>query len=245
MKVLIVEDEILAQEELVRIMNKNFPQMQIAGILSSVEESVRWLNENEADLILMDVHLSDGICFEIFEQAEVHTPVIFTTAYEQYAIDAFKVNGIGYILKPVLEEELTEAVRKLEYSPLNLKRLMDHMKPAKGYKTRIMVKSGDIYGHLSMSDISYFFSEDRLTFAMSSQGRRHMVDYTIESLEPQLDPKHFFKITRGCIASINSIERISRYFNSRLKVTLKPQYDGELLISRARVPEFLRWLDGE
>lgn len=248
MKVLIVEDEPLAQEELQRVILKHFPNTDIIGITESVRESVDWLNSNQADLIFMDVHLSDGICFDIFNEIEVKTPIIFTTAYDQYAIKAFQVNGIGYLLKPIVEKDLIAAVNKLNislYSPLNIEQLLQTINSTKDYKSRIAIKTGDRFSYINISDVAYFYAEDRITFMVPKDGRKKIIDYTIEAIEPMLNPKIFFKITRGCIASIESIDSISKYFNSRLKITLKPEFEGELLISRVRVPDFLKWLDGE
>lgn len=245
MNILIIEDEPLAQEELERMIKKHLPHDKIVGKIDSVDNSIQWFSENEADLIFMDIQLSDGICFDIFKQVDVHTPIIFTTAYDQYAINAFKVNGIGYLLKPIVEEEFVNTIKKLEHTPLHLKKLLAYLKPSKEYKTRIMVKNGERFGFLPIESIAYFFAEERVTFAMAKDGKRHLVDYTIESLEPLLDPKTFFKITRGCIASIDSIEKVTKHFNSRLKISLSPAHKEDLLISRIRVPEFIKWLDGE
>lgn len=245
MNVLIVEDELLAQEELIRIIEKHFPDMVISERLSSVKDSINWLKEHVVDLIFMDIHLSDGISFDIFEFVEIHTPIIFITAYDEYAIKAFKVNGIGYLLKPIIEKELVSAVEKLDYQADKLKGLLHLIKPIKTYKSRIVIKSGDKFSFFEISDIAYFYAEDRVTYAVPKQGKAKIVDYTIEALEPLLDPKSFFRLTRGCIASIASIVSVSKYFNSRLKITLIPAYQGELLVSRVRVAEFLQWLDGE
>lgn len=248
MNVLIIEDEPLLQQELIRIIEKRFPDMTIVGTLYSVKESIEWLSRNKADLIFMDIHLSDGISFDIFEQVEVKTPIIFTTAYDQYAIKAFQVNGIGYLLKPIVEKDLVSAVGKLEtplITPDIFKKLMESVNPPKEYKSRITIKTGDKLSFLNMEDIAYFFAEERVTFVVPKQGRKQIVDYTIEAIEPMLNPKRFFRISRGCIASIDAIGSVSKYFNSRLKVTLKPAYEGELLVSRIRVPEFMKWLDDE
>lgn len=245
MNVLIIEDELLAQEELVRLINKNFTDIIIAARLCSVKESIEWLRENSADLIFMDIQLSDGISFDIFDYVEVRTPIIFTTAYDQYAIQAFKVNGIGYLLKPIIENDLVSAVEKMDYQPDKLKELLNLLKPSKEYKSRIAIKSGDKFSFIDISDVAYFYAEDRVTFVVPKEGRAKIVDYTIEALEPLLEPKRFFRLTRGCIASIDSIAGVSKYFNSRLKITLKPHYEGELLVSRVRVVEFVKWLDDE
>lgn len=245
MNVLIIEDEQLAQEELVRIINKRFPTMTIAAILGSVKESIEWLRENSVDLIFMDIQLSDGISFDIFEYVEIRTPVIFTTAYDQYAIQAFKVNSIGYLLKPIIEDDLVSAVDKLDYQPDKIQELLNLLQPSKSYKSRIVIKTGDKFNFLDMNEVAYFYAEDRVTFVVTKQGKAKIVDYTIEALEPLLDPKRFFKLTRGCIASIDSISDVSKYFNSRLKIKLKPEYKGELLVSRVRVSDFLKWLNGD
>lgn len=248
MRVLIIEDEPLAQEELVRLVHKLFPEMDIVAILSSVCESIEWLTIHSADLIFMDIHLADGLSFDIFSQVDVKTPIIFTTAYDQYAIQAFQVNGVGYLLKPIVEKDLISAVDKLNhkaYSPLNLNRLLQSMNMSKEYKSRIGVKIGDRYNYVEINRVAYFYVEERVTFIMTVEGKRYIVDYSIEALESLLDPKQFFRISRGCIASIGSIKEVTRHFNSRLKVTLTPLYDGDMLISRVRVSEFLRWLDGQ
>ena len=245
MRVLIIEDESLAQEELERIIDKQFPEMAIVGKLSTVRESIEWLRCNKADLIFMDIHLADGNSFDIFDHVEVRTPIIFTTAYDRYAVQAFKVNGIGYLLKPIVESDLITAVEKLDYAPDRLTELLHSLKPSKEYKSRIAIKCGDKFSFLDMNDVAYFYAEERVTLVVPKQGRKQIIDYTIESLEPMLDPKQFFRLTRGCIASIGSIAGVSKYFNSRLKVSVKPEYEGELLVSRVRVPEFLKWLDGE
>lgn len=248
MKVLIIEDEPLVQQELIRIIEKRFPDMVIVGTLYSVMESIEWLRYHKADLIFMDIHLSDGICFDIFEQVEIKTPIIFTTAYDQYAIKAFQVNGIGYLLKPIVEKDLVSSVEKLEnllFTPDIFNKLLESVSSPKEYKSRIAIKNGDKLSFLNITDVAYFFAEERVTFVVPKQGRKQIVDYTIETIEPMLHPKQFFRISRGCIASIDAIGSVSKYFNSRLKVTLNPMYESELLVSRVRVPEFLKWLNDE
>lgn len=248
MNVLIIEDEPLAGQELVRLIHKRFPSFEILAILDSVENSVAWLQNHCADLIFMDIELSDGISFDIFERVEVKTPIIFTTAYDQYALRAFQVNGIGYLLKPIIEADLVKAIEKLDQSTYaldNLKKLLASMQSPQRYKDRFSIKSGDKFMSIDISDIAYFYAEERVTFVVTNQNRRHIIDYTLETLEPLLDPHLFFRITRGCIASIGSIGCVSKYFNSRLKIKLAPAFEGEMLVSRVRVPAFLKWLDGE
>ena len=243
MKVLVIEDEIPAQEELVKILRKHFPNIEIVDIIGSVRDSVEWLRNNTADLIFMDIQLLDGCCFDIFDVVEVRTPIIFTTAYDQYALKAFKVNSVDYLLKPVDEDELVAAVRKMDYKYDNIRNLIESYMPTVRYKTRISVKTGDIYRFLLIDEVAYFISEDGFTYAVTNNEKKHIVDYTISSLETQLDPKRFFKLSRGCIVSIDSIEKITAYFNSRLKVTLKGRKNISIILSRVRVPDFLNWID--
>lgn len=243
MKVLVIEDEIPAQEELVRILRKHFPNIEIVDIIGSVRDSVEWLRNNTADLIFMDIQLLDGCCFDIFDVVEVRTPIIFTTAYDQYALKAFKVNSVDYLLKPVDEDELVAAVRKMDYKYDNIRNLIESYMSTVRYKTRISVKTGDIYRFLLIDEVAYFISEDGFTYAVTNNEKKHIVDYTISSLETQLDPKRFFKLSRGCIVSIDSIEKITAYFNSRLKVTLKGRKNISIILSRVRVPDFLNWID--
>lgn len=243
MKVLVIEDEIPAQEELVRILRKHFPNIEIVDIIGSVRNSVEWLGNNTADLIFMDIQLLDGCCFDIFDVVEVRTPIIFTTAYDQYALKAFKVNSVDYLLKPIDDDELVAAVRKMDYKYDNIRNLIESYMPTVRYKTRISVKAGDIYRFLLIDEVAYFISEDGFTYAVTNNEKKHIVDYTISSLETQLDPKCFFRVSRGCIVSIDSIEKITAYFNSRLKVTLKGCKNISIILSRVRVPDFLNWID--
>lgn len=244
MKILIIEDEELAQEELERLLVKRFPAFKVVERFATVKDSVEWLAQNTVDLIFLDIHLADGNGFEIFEQTDVHVPVIFTTAYDQYAIQAFKVNGIGYLLKPIIESELVAAVEKFKsFNAHNISALLENMRSPKEFKSRMAITKGDRIEFLQIDDIAYFYAENRLTFAMTKDGKKYIVDYTIESLVSQLEPKKFFRITRGVIASINSIKDIYRYFNGRLLITLSPIFHEKLFISRAKVSEFMRWLD--
>ncbi len=248
MRVLIVEDEPLAQEELARLISNNFAEMEIVAMLGSVEDSVEWLKESRVDLIFMDIHLSDGVSFDIFDRVEIDTPIIFITAYDQYAIKAFQVNGVGYILKPLNEQKLVETVtkfRKHKYASAELLSAINEIRSTKEYKVRIAIKLGDVISSVNIADVAYFFAEDRVTFVVLKSGKKHIVDYSIESLETMLDPLSFFRLTRGCLASIDSIEKVSKYFNSRLKVTLSPEYEKEILVSRMKTQELIRWLGGE
>lgn len=222
---------------------KRFPDTDIAGTAGSVKESAQWLRKNTADLIFMDIQLSDGSCFDIFGIVDIRTPVIFTTAYDSYALKAFKVDGVDYLLKPLDEDELVSAVRKADCRYGRVKELVeDFFPPRPKYKTRISVRLGETYGFLPIGSVSYFISDGGITFAVTDGGARHTVDYTVESLSPLLDPELFFRAGRGCIVSIGSIGTVSKYFGGRLKLQLNDR--RELVLSRVRAAAFLEWLDG-
>lgn len=254
MKVLIIEDEPFARAELLRLVKATGRQVEVLEELDTIEESVRWLKEHRPpDLIFLDIQLADGISFEIFRQVQVTTPVIFTTAYDEYAIRAFQLNSIDYLLKPVRQEMLENALRKFEtlqadrhpgtgwLSPEKLESLLGAARPA--YKTRMLVRIGDNLKSVEMAGVAYFLAEEDVVFAVLKDGVRYIVDYPLNELETMLDPKTCFRISRNCIASITAIKKVSKYFNSRLLVELNPPAPGQILVSRVRVPEFLEWMD--
>jgi DNA-binding LytR/AlgR family response regulator len=255
MQVLIIEDEPFAQQELIRLLNILPQEIQVLECLDSVEESVAYLEagNQEPDLIFMDIQLSDGLSFEIFERTEVKPPVIFTTAYDEYAIKAFKVNSIDYLLKPIEEEDLVNALGKYHswkkettvqqsfFTNDQLQQVLALYKPA--YKSRLVVKLGDRIRHVETNEVAYFYSEDKVTFIRTNKGERFIVNHTLEQLEKVLDPLDFYRLNRKYIAHIRAIETIDKYFNSRLKIGLTPEVDDEVLISRTKVSDFLNWLE--
>lgn len=259
MKCVIIEDEPLAQEELVRMLKSLDTDFELLASIDSVRGSIEWFKNNEQpDLIFMDIHLSDSICFEIFNNVQISAPIIFTTAYNQYAIEAFKTNGIAYLLKPIDEEELAEALKKydsLTKGSQNLAEIQQQihqlsMQYAQSqghspYKERLLAKVGDNYQHITMNDVAYFYSEDHYTFVATKDKQRYIINYTLDTLIEQLDPKQFFRISRQFILNINSINTISKHFNGRLKLTVNPSISEDIYVSRNRVPAFLAWLDGE
>lgn len=253
MRILIVEDEILAQEELVRLLKQKYPSFEIAGATKSVETTVEFLQRDNVDLILMDIELSDGNSFEIFDQIEISTPIIFTTAYEQHALKAFQTSGVAYLLKPIKEDELVKAIEKItSITGISSESYQKKTNNAlsilsrNGYKKRIITKKGDQISSVNIEDIAYFIAEDRECYLVTKESKKFFIDYTLDVLEELLDPSSFFRITRNCITSIGSIKQVSKFFNSRLKVRLTPEFDGsDLLISRVRVVKFIKWLDGE
>jgi DNA-binding LytR/AlgR family response regulator len=253
MKILIIEDEPFARNELIRLLNAGGREFTILDQIDTVEDSVEWLRSHaQPELIFLDIQLADGLSFEIFRQVEIHSPVIFTTAFNEYAIKAFQVNSIDYLLKPVSPEALENALKKLDefrnvFSPEknwldqqqmeNLIRMMN-----REYKNRILLKTGDQIRSVDMEEVAYFYSEDDVVFAMLKNKSRSIVDYTLNQLEGQLDPKYFHRISRGCIARITAIKRVSKYFNSRLLVELDPPTEEKMLVSRVNIPEVLKWL---
>lgn len=251
MKILIVEDENLAQDELIRLVKQTYPSFEIIGATKSITSTIEFLRNNSVDLILMDIELSDGNSFEIFEQIEIITPIIFTTAYEQYALKAFETSGVAYLLKPIKKEELKKAIEKiksLKGTELYQKQTDEALSilSSKGYKKRIITKKGDQISSVNIEDIAYFIAEDRECYLVTKENKKYFIDYTLDVLEELLDPSTFFRISRNCIASINSIKQVSKFFNSRLKIKLTPDFGGEdILISRIRVGNFIKWLDGE
>lgn len=254
-KVLIVEDEIPAQINLKKLIDKCCDQSRIVMTLSSVRSTIKWLQENPegADVIFMDVELSDGICFEIFDAVEVSAQVIITTAYDNYAVNAFKVKTLDYLLKPILEEELRRAwercKERLEHRTTpNIETLLDIVSKVnapkdKEYKKRFIVKMGEKIIIIPVEEIAYFYSEDKSTYAVNRNGTRRLLDYSLDTMQEMLDPKLFFRVSRNSIVSINSIENISKHLGTRLKIQLTPHSDDEVVVSRSRTSDFLEWLD--
>lgn len=254
-KVLIVEDEIPAQINLKKLIEKCCDQSRIVMTLNSVRSTIKWLQENPegADVIFLDVELSDGICFEIFEEVEVSAQVIITTAYDNYAVNAFKVNTIDYLLKPIIESDMRRAWERCrerleQRTTSNIETLLDIVSKAntpkdKMYKRRFTVKMGEKIIIIPVEDIAYFFSEDKSTYAVNRNGTRRLLDYSLDTMQEMLDPSLFFRVSRSCIVSINSIENISKHLGTRLKIQLTPHSDDEIVVSRSRTSDFLEWLD--
>jgi two-component system response regulator LytT len=248
MKYLIVEDERFASEELKRMMVKLRPDYQLEKQTNTVIDTISFLKHNEVDLILMDIRLADGNCFEIFNHVDLTTPVIFTTAYDEHAIKAFKLNSIDYLLKPFDEQELEAALTKFEtifhhhpkqLSPQNVEHLL-----LLKTKNRFLISKGENYNYVETGDVAHFYSEDGVVFLHTFKDRRFIINYTLDQLEQQLDIRLFFRVSRNCIANVKAIENVSKHFNSRLKLTFSPECPRDVLVSRIRVPDFLKWMDG-
>ncbi|MDW3196844.1 MAG: LytTR family DNA-binding domain-containing protein [Cytophagales bacterium] len=252
MNVLIIEDEIPAAEKIERYLLKYDSNIKILGKLQSVEESVAWLQENDQslDLIFSDIQLTDGLSFEIFQKHPVNIPVIFATAYDEYALDAFKLNSIDYLLKPVTFMDLSNAINKLktvkeEFGDTSekVKKVVQDAETRK-YKARFMVKLGEHIHSIQTEDASIFFAEGRTAYLVTNASKKFIVDFKLEDLENLLNPETFFRVNRTFILNIHAIKDVLVYSNSRLKITPKIEFDQEIIVSRERVAAFKDWFGG-
>lgn len=250
MRLLVIEDEYHAAQRLQTLLGNILDDAEILDVLDSVEDAVEWFNNNEhPDLVFLDIQLADDISFSIFRQVDIDVPIIFTTAYNEYSIQAFKVNSIDYILKPVEEEDIRQAIAK--YQKLNnrekgsessLSRLMKTLNMKSSYRGRFLTKSRDRYNFILTDEIAYFYSEDSLTFIVTHNGKSHIYDTPLSQLKDKLDPDKFYLINRKWIVNIESIKSIDAYFNSRLKLSLTPSPKEEIIVSREKVKGFKEWL---
>ena len=251
MKILIVEDEIMAQKSLIRILAQNFPDIEVVGTSNSVTSTVKWLQDpqNHADVIFMDVELADGVCFEIFRQVDVMAKVIMTTAYDSYAIKAFEAGSIDYLLKPIDISALKRAVARCRMSggqidtDALLKAIGGNIQPKKEYKERYIIRFNDRIVPLMTSDIAYVYSEDKTNYLVTFSEEKYIIDSSLDVIGDELDPDKFFRISRGCIISMKAITSIIKQAGSRLRVISNPESSFEMTVSRSRVDDFLEWLE--
>lgn len=251
MNVLIVEDEPHAASRMKELVLKYVPQGVVVGALDSVKSVVAWFGANNPpDLILMDVQLADGISFEIFEKVDITSPVIFTTAYDEYALKAFKVNSIDYLLKPIDADDFESAIKK--YMSLNKSHssqlVLDRIGAAmnmltKKYKERFVTKVGERLKFIDVKDVLFFYSEEKTTFCRTSDNRNHIIDYTLDQVEELIDSARYFRINRKYIVSVDSIVDMISHVNSRIRLVLKGSSDSDIIVARERVQEFRSWLD--
>lgn len=251
MKTLIVEDEELAVKKLQKTLAAVDSSIEIAGVTDSISSTVEWLQNNDApDLILMDIELADGQSFAIFDLVKVTSPVIFTTSYDEYALKAFKVNSIDYLLKPVQPEDLETALNKFRSLrgsassssiQLLVTELQQRLSP-KEYRKRFLVKNGQKLVSVETQDIAYFYSDGRLNFFRTKDNKKFIVDYTMDELSEMLNPQDYFRISRSFFIAISSIEKIDDYFGNRLILQLSPAADREVLVSREKVADFKIWM---
>jgi DNA-binding LytR/AlgR family response regulator len=264
LRALIVEDEPLAARRLADMLTRQPSPVEVVGTAESVAQAVALLKSTQPapDVLFLDIHLADGLSFELFEQTTVPCPVIFTTAYDQYALQAFKVNSVDYLLKPIDEQELSAALHKLRelhkapaapaaagLDPTLLQQLLRQLQPqtapAASYKQQFVVRVGEHLKVVPVAQIAYFFSLEKATLLQTVENRRFVVDYTMDQLESLLDPGQFFRLNRAYLAQQSAIQDIIHYTNSRLQTVLKPAApEGEtVLVSREKVATFKAWLD--
>lgn len=252
MNVLIVEDELPAYNRLEKMLRELLPDVNILAHMDSISGTQKWFQENPVpEIVFMDIHLADGSAFDLLEEIDIKAPIIFTTAYDEHAIDAFKVSGIGYLLKPIKKTELKAALDKLN----NIKKifsiskdqqdhLLESLKPVE-YKKRFMVRFGDHIKTVPTSEIAYFYSENKATFAKTLEGKTYPIDNNLEGIEKILDPNEFFRINRQYIISLDSIAEMKTYSKARVLVKLKPEVKDPPLVSSERSASFKLWLGGE
>jgi len=259
MNVLIIEDETATARRLQKLLMEIDPAIQVLAIHESIAQTVKWLGQyGEPDLMIMDINLSDGISFGIFEEVEVNCPVIFTTAYDQYAIQAFKVNSIDYLLKPINKDSLVDSLRKyhklqhpdggtkLDISRLDIAKLalaLGIQKP--DYMKRLVVRYGEVIKAIEVKDVAYFYSDEKIVFMSLKEGKTYPVDFTLDHLEQRLDPELFFRINRKFVISYHAIGKMISYSKSRVKITLDPPCELEAISSTERSGDFKEWLAGK
>ena len=247
MRVLIVEDEIPAANRLQKMLKEINPDIEILEVLDAVMTTVEFLKGSVVpDLIFLDIHLADGDSFEIFKLIEVDIPIIFTTAYDEFAVKAFKVNTIDYLLKPIKPAELREALVKFEkqskarFDWSNFSKFIEKQQ----YDKRFLIRLGQQLKMVEIADVAYFYREDRISFLVTKEGRRYPLDTSLESIDQSTDPKLFFRVNRKMIVNIKCIKTMYGISKSRVKLELTPTYDQEVIVSTERSPNFKRWLEG-
>jgi DNA-binding LytR/AlgR family response regulator len=253
MNVLIIEDEPHARAELRRLLKKLVPQLTIVAELDSVADACAFLAKPVLfDIVFADIQLSDGLSFDIFSRIEVSQPVIFTTAYNEFAIKAFELNSIDYLLKPIEEQQLHKALSKYEKVKGNYindslvitaDKLKELLSSKREYKSRFVIKTGDQFKYITTDEIACFEADDSVVYAVNREQQKLLIDFKMEELEKLLDPKLFFRINRGFIVHIRSIRKVHKYFNSRLSLELQHKTTEPVLVSRLKVDDFLTWMD--
>jgi two-component system LytT family response regulator len=254
MKILLIEDEIPAANRLKRLLHNLDPEIQIIGELDSVEESIQWFATNPPpDLVLLDIHLADGESFEIFEKQPMEAPVIFTTAYSDYAIRAFELNSIDYLLKPIKEADLAAALEKYQkrfdqkeiIAAIDYPRLAEALKAQqKTYQKRLVVKQAGKLKTIEIADIAYFFIAAKITLLRTTSGQDYITDHKMEELEGLLDPGKFFRINRKHIVCVDAIGSMLPHTKAHLKLEMNPPFEEEMVVSSERAGSFKEWLRG-
>ena len=250
MNVVIIEDEPLNAEYLTRLLSRIDPAIQVLKVFDTVTKTVEELPQiKSVELLFVDIHLADGISFEIFSLIEINTPIIFTTAFDQYALKAFKLNSIDYLLKPIGINELTNAIEKYKNNYVLKKEDFSeltklYLEAAQSYKTRFLVKIGDHILPISIHEIQYFTSKEGTVYLVNNTQKEYPIDYTLDQLENLLQPDLFFRINRKVIVQLHTIKKVSSYFNSRLIIQSNVLEKESAIVSRDRVNDFKKWLEG-
>lgn len=249
MKVLLIEDEIPAVKRLIQLISELEPDWKIIGQLDEVSLAVEWFKTNPSpDLVFMDIQLADGFSFDIFDQVTLTCPVIFVTAFDQYAVNAFRVNGLDYILKPIQKPVFAESIERFKAlsskQSIDLAVLSQLFKEKKAhFKERFLIKSGEELNFVRSNEIAYFLSEASYSFIITKSGNRYILDETMDQIESEIDPSLFFRINRKQIVCLDCISKINSYFNNRLKIELDPAEKQDSIVSRTRVKLFKEWLN--
>lgn len=251
MKIVIIEDEEPASDRLKKMLHAIIPHAELTATIESVSAAVKWFHKHPCpDLVLMDIQLSDGNSFDIFKEVKVDCPIIFITAFDQYAINAFKVNSIDYLLKPIKKDELAAAIKK--YESIIKQPSTDYSKlvelivaTTEKHQKRILIRFRDVIKTIEINDIAYFFVENKITYARTHENMQYTLDYNLDEVEKIADPKTFFRINRQFIVSIVAIEKMVAYTKSRVKLVLKPSSTLDTIVSTERSPEFKAWLLGK
>jgi DNA-binding LytR/AlgR family response regulator len=251
MNVLIVEDEALSAERLAAQLRAHDPRINVLAQLPSVAKTVAWLQAHPApDLVFLDIHLEDDLGFRILEQVPLRAPIVFTTAYDQYLLDAFRVNSIAYLLKPIDEDELAAALGKYQQLQQHfaapdlatLLRLFGPAAAAPAYKERFLISVGPRLRSVEVADAAYFFSEDKVTFLVTHKGQLLPVDYTLDKLEEVLNPRDFFRVNRQYLVRLQALENVHVYSAGKYQLELRPPARHEVFVSQVRVTDFKQWL---
>jgi DNA-binding LytR/AlgR family response regulator len=250
MDILIIEDEILAADRLEKMLLEVEPSANVVAKIGSIKSSVEWLSRNRADLIFLDIQLTDGLSFSIFEQVPVQTPIIFTTAFEQYAIKAFELNSISYLLKPIKKKELQESIQKFKslksVFSVDVENLLSSIRgEVQSFKKRFIIQITDKYKKIDIEEVAYFYSQDKSVYLKTKNNQVFPVDYTLDKLLEVLNPEVFFRINRKYIVNIDSITKMIAYSKRQIKLELTPMADEDLdtIVSVDRVSNFKKWMD--
>jgi two-component system response regulator LytT len=247
MRTIIIEDEMPAAVYLGSLLAKLAPDVEIVGVIDNVKAAVEWLKNNQADLIFLDIHLGDDNSFSIFSQIKIDTPIIFTTAYDEYALRAFKLNSIDYLLKPFTEDDLKAALKKFskqqKTAAVDIQGIIEAMNINRQWQERFMVVAGQKIKSIPVTDIAYFLSEGRYVKLVTKSGEGYLLDQSLENLEQKTDPKLFFRVNRQALVRFESIKQMVVWSKSRVKLELEPKAEFDIIVSIDKSGEFKRWLN--